>query len=210
MIKFENTYVFGFEGAIKGMRLPMKSKSDSDEVRGQFKIGEKDLKLAKRLAQAGPDHGKFLRMIHVQTTITAPAYWVAEHDTYKVATTRNSESFMHKGVSSGFVLEQFDTGIHSDLGEFGLEVSDAWVHVLNTLNELRRKYNKTKDERYFQMIRKLLPSGWLITYEWDANYATLRNIYHQRKNHRLPEWQEFCTWIEGLPYSELITEANND
>ena len=64
---------------------------------------------------------------------------------------------------------------------------------------------QTKEEAYFQAIRKLLPSGWLIKYKWDANYAVLRNIYHQRRYHRLPEWHEFCNWIEMLPHSEWIT-----
>ena len=70
-------------------------------------IGKSDLKLMHTLAKAGPDHGKFLRMINVTCDIVAPIYWVAEHDTYKVATVRNSCSFMHTGVNKAFTKDDF-------------------------------------------------------------------------------------------------------
>ena len=70
-------------------------------------LGKNDLDLLKRLSKAGNDHGKFMRMISVTMDITAPLYWVAEHDTYKVGTTRNSCSFMHKGVSKPFSIDDF-------------------------------------------------------------------------------------------------------
>lgn len=186
----------------------MDSKSDSPFL-GLFPdaMGESDKRLSFTLANAGPDHGKFLRMIHVQTTITAPAYWVAEHDTYKVGTVRNSGSFMHTGVRNGFTLDGFDTGLGLVIDDPSCDkaVQQCWISVLKTLNGLRDIYLETKDEKYFRLIRKLLPSGWLIRYKWDANYQVLRTIYHQRKNHRLPEWHLFCKWIESLPCSWLIT-----
>lgn len=77
-MKFDNTEVFGFEAALRGMRNPKNSwdRSDSynDNVLG-FVIGEKDMKLAQSLIQGGPVHSKFLRYIHVQVDITAPLYW---------------------------------------------------------------------------------------------------------------------------------------
>ena len=238
MIKFEDTSVWGFEGAIKGMRLPMKSESDSgicipeskfcDRCRhlgnedyetgvadcnhpsgypdGSFVLGIKDEDLAKRLAKAGPDHRKYLRMIHVQTTITAPVYWVAEHDTYKIGTVRNSESFMHKGASQKFSLERFSyTEPPFVKPIYNCLYKETWDAVLTVLTELQAAYRVTNDEKYFQALRQLLPSGWLVTYVWDANYEVLANIYRQRENHRLPEWHTFCSWIKTLPYSELIT-----
>ena len=122
MIKIEKTEVFGWEAAIRGMRSPMNSwdKSDSEwthfpkwrmiaqnDSELSFVIGKNDLKLMKSLSKAGNDHGKFLRMINVTCDITAPLYWVAEHDTYKVGTVRNSCSFMHKGVSKPFEINDF-------------------------------------------------------------------------------------------------------
>ena len=114
MIKIENTEVVGIEPAIRGMRNPLNSwdKSDSQYIylngfRAGYDIGENDLSLMKKLGNAGNDHGKFLRMITVYCDITAPLYWIAEHDTYKVGTTRNSCSFMHKGVSKKFEITDF-------------------------------------------------------------------------------------------------------
>lgn len=411
MIKIENTEVVGWKHAIRGARNPMNSwdKSDSDFTdRGSWYpfIGENDLDLMKRLVNAGTDHSKFMRMITVYADITAPAYWVAEHDTYKVSTVRNSCSFMHKGVSKPFEITDFsvaDERIYQVLSpiqskhyqltypyetneyreyvaqngrkykvfsngrvfrcEFtytdnygtgrtrkfeecevkpsetasgyyeihiggrsgekwllhrlvahvwndnpelretvnhkngnkgdnsaenlewlclsdnikegfacglydnnklhcnyikwkrghktatpdikarvvsdhfkGLtpsEISDKynlpkkyinnaifcpkcedsdlfcqcyiWETIIDNLNCLRQEYLDTKDEAIFQAIRQLLPQGYNIRYTWSANYQVLRNIYHSRKNHRLPEWHTFCEWIETLPYSELIT-----
>ena len=109
MIKIENTEVIGWEHAIRGMRNPLNSwsKSDSWQSEKEFIIGENDLNLMKKLRNAGTDHRKFMRMITVYADITAPLYWVAEHDTYKVGTVRNSCSFMHKGVSKPFEIRDF-------------------------------------------------------------------------------------------------------
>lgn len=207
MIKIENTEVFGWSAAVRGMRNPKLSydKSDSYFVRGcdegcGFLLGGNDKKLAQTLADAGSDHGKFLRMITVTCDITAPTYWIAEHDTYKVGTVRNSCSFMHKGVSRPFSLSDFS---------FNKDDTEIMTIIVNKLNALRNEYleagNSAMKDAIFFRIRQLLPSGYNQRYTWQANYAVLRNIYHARKNHRLPEWHDFCAWIESLPYSELIT-----
>lgn len=89
-MKFENTRVFNFEGAIRGMRNPKESwdKSDSGDVvmnledvsfgylpNIEYALGENDLKLAQRLIRAGSEHRKFMRQIIVSVDITAPLYW---------------------------------------------------------------------------------------------------------------------------------------
>lgn len=134
MIKFENTEVYGWEAAIRGMRNPMNSwaKSDSsyckilDELTKEnqnwrctgcknefvgrpncYIIGENDYDLMMRLRNAGTDHRKFMRMIAVTVDITAPMYWWKEFDTYKVGTVRNSTSTMHKIHAKEFTLEDF-------------------------------------------------------------------------------------------------------
>ena len=120
MIKIENTEVFGFDAAIRGMRNPKNSwaKSDSfwehienpqtmNTAKFQFHLGEADFDLMKRLASACNDHGKFMRMINVTCDITAPTFWVAELDTYKVGTVRNSCSLQHKGASKPFTIRDF-------------------------------------------------------------------------------------------------------
>lgn len=200
MIKFENTEVFNFEGALRGMRNPLQShaKSDSKWVyenirdNGYYVIGPNDLDLAKRLIKGGSEHRKFLRQIFVSVDMTAPLYLWAEIDTYKVNTVRNSTSFMHKGVSRLFSKEDFQ--------EMNNDVTDV---VIEELNNLRNKYLETKDYQYFVEIRKLLPSSYLYKSTWTANYEVVWNMYNQRcvHPHRLKEWNtDFKNWCEYLPY----------
>ena len=218
MIKIADTEVVGWEHAIRGMRNPMNSweKSDSGychplkkcycdcnrhecEVCDHFNVGPNDLGLMKRLCRAGTDHRKFMRMIVVYVDICAPIYWVAELDTYKVATVRNSCSFMHKGTSKEFTKDMFSW---HGLGETDPEYVDF---VLKKMNELRSKYVETKNNVVFQQLRDICPQGQNIRFTYMCNYETLANIYKSRKDHRLREWHDFCDWICSLPYSELIT-----
>lgn len=199
MLKIENVHVDNIVRAVYAARNAKNSWSRSDSLRlPDNTLGPNDLQLAKTLANAGSDHGKFLRMINVTCDIIAPMYWVAEHDTYKVGTVRNSCSFMHKGVSKQFELADFTI-------EHNADEERALADIVDILNCWRNKYLETKDFEYFRMIRQILPQGYNIRYTWQANYAVLKNIYHARKDHRLSEWHEFCAWIETLPYAkELI------
>lgn len=167
-----------------------------------FVIGDNDLSLMKRLTKAGADHRKFLRMINVTMDISAPTYWWAEFDTYKVGTVRNSCSFMHKGTSNPFCIDDFSCCV-SDIDDT-MQLSATWQNLLNTLNKLREKYLETKDKTIFQEIRNLLPSGYMQRSTVQLNYEVLLNMYKSRKNHRLQEWRDFCDWIETLPYFKEI------
>jgi hypothetical protein len=213
MIKIENTHIDNIARAVYSARNAMNSWDKSDSDIENDVLGEKDLALAKKLIKAGTDHSKFMRMINVTCDITAPLYWIAEHDTYKVGTTRNSCSFMHKGLARPFEFEDFSFCIYDiadytlDEGEKGLMERYIYRSIIEALNELRAKYIIGKDEDIFALIRQLLPSGYNQRYTWQANYQVLRNIYHARRFHRLQEWKDFCSWIETLPYSELITEV---
>jgi hypothetical protein len=230
LIKIENIDVSGWEAAIRGMRNPLNSWDKSDsfipcyvktkchecEVNQKcayyfedgkpYKkneiIGTNDLDLMKRLAKAGTDHRKFLRMINVTMDIIAPTYWWAEFDTYKVGTVRNSCSFMHKGTSRPFYVSDFSC-CAGDI-ENTEQVATTWQIVVNTLNELREKYLETKDKTIFQEIRNLLPSGYMQRSTVQLNYEVLLNMYKSRKNHRLQEWRDFCGWVETLPYFNEI------
>lgn len=203
MIKVENIEVSGWEAAIRGMRNPMNSWYKSDSIfnagfgSDSTILGEDDLKLMQSLVKAGTDHSKFMRMINVTMDITAPLYWISEHDTYKVGTVRNSCSFMHKGVSKPFEISDFS--INDNSQQLLIE------YTIPTLNRLRDVYIETKDDKIFESIRQILPSGYNQRYTWQANYQVCRNIYKSRRNHKLKEWKDFCNFLETLPYSELIT-----
>lgn len=200
-MKFENTKVYNFDGAIESMRMPMMSHNKSDsfyDEDGFYIIGDADMKLAQNLIKGGAEHAKYLRTIYVNTVITCPQYFAAELDTYKIGTVRNSSSLMHKGASRDFTVEDFTfDGDPLDLQP-----------IIDQVNYYRKLYVDTKDYKYFRMMRQILPMGYNYTFSFSTNYAQLRNMYIQRvKNpHRLKEWTEdFANWLKTLPYSkELI------
>ena len=215
MIKIENIEVFNFEGAFRGLRNPMNSwnKSDSyiDALTNKYIVGENDLKLAQRMIGAGTDESKFMRQIFVSMDITAPLYWWKEADTYKIATVSNSCSTMHKITSSEITEENYSFDPEPDKPLTDLPTDD-YVRILDIKNRavadaewLRKKYNETKDKRYWRLLVQINPDGWLQKITWTGNYQNLRNMYFARKNHKLIEWIQFCQIIEQLPYSkELI------
>ena len=118
MIKFETNDVWGFEWAFKGMRNPMNSWDKSDSNWLFQEIGENDLALARKLINAGSEHRKFLRQIYVSVDITAPMFWWAEYDTYKVGTVRNSCSKMHKIHVKPFEYDDFSHEGIDECGDF--------------------------------------------------------------------------------------------
>ncbi len=215
MLKIEHTDVYGWEAAIRGARNPMNSwdKSDSywthienpqtlNTANFQFFVGENDLKLLKSLSSAGPDHGKFLRFITVSLDITAPLYWWKEFDTYKVGTVANSCSTMHKIHAKEFTLDDFSRE-HLD----GASEDRILTPAINWLNEFREEYLRTGTKFYWWQLIQILPSSYNQRRTVLLNYAVLRAMYHARKHHKLDEWRNFCSWVETLPYSELITDG---
>lgn len=142
-MKFENTEVWGFEHALRGMRNPKESWDRSDSHYGCWEygtyecdcdgcgkgidradnctnynkyyiIGENDLKLAQHLIKAGSEHRKFMRQIFVSVDITAPLYWWKEFDTYKVGTVANSTSTMHKLATTPITIDCFEIDDYDD------------------------------------------------------------------------------------------------
>ena len=217
MIKVENIEIFGLDGAMRGMRNPLNSwdKADTTVYQGHDKefvnIGVNDLNLATRLIKAGTEHRKFLRMIHVQMDVTAPLYWWKEADTYKIGTTANSCSTMHKIAAKEFTLDDFSHDhLFNDAVVYNGYVSTSVLEcVIGALNEFRNLYLETKDKRYWWQMIQLLPSSYNQRRTWDMSMETLLSILHQRKNHKLDEWNEFrdiC--LEQVPYLKEFYEAS--
>ena len=214
MIKIENTEVVGWEHAIRGARNPMNSWDRSDSHRGSwieehtdFVVGENDLILMKKLAKAGTDHSKYLRMLVVYCDIVAPRYWWCEFDTYKVGTVRNSCSTMHKIHAKEFTLDDFSTEHMESISMESLESVIDGMNYYRLCHIDAKNQNETAWAKHYwwQMIQ-LLPQSYNQRSTVMLNYQVLRNMYHSRKNHKLDEWRTFCEWIESLPYAELITE----
>ena len=179
-------------------------------------IGPNDMDLARRLISGGTEHRKFLRQIMVSVDITAPLFWWKEFDTYKVGTTANSTSTMHKLASTPITKECFEIGDYCpDLVYFTHDgdsltdytISDIASNIIEDMEALRQKYNETGDKRYWKELIRWLPNGWLQTRTVTMNYENLRAMYHQREYHKLSEWHAFCDWVKTLPYAqELIID----
>lgn len=220
-MKFENTDVFNFEGAFRGLRNPKNSWSRSDSYQSDFTndgkngfvIGENDIKLAQTLIKAGNEHRKFMRQIFVSVDITAPLYWWKEFDTYKVGTVANSTSTMHKLATTPITLDCFETDDYDrnlsltdnpDDDELD-NISTFEEDIIYVLENLRQKYLETKDKRYWKELVRWLPESWLQKRTITMNYENVRNMYFQRRYHKLTEWSEsFIKWVESLPYAEEL------
>lgn len=197
---------------IYGMRNPMNSwdKCDSAEVAvlyasTEFRIGEADMDLMKRLARAGSDHRKFLRMLPVWMDVTAPLYWWKEFETYKIGTVSNSCSTMHRIHTKSFSREDFSC---ERMSPVALECLDGTIQILE---DRRVKYNETKEVAYWDDIIQLLPSSYNQKRTLCLNYEVLWAICQARKNHKLPEWRELCDTIaREIPYFKKIFEIGSE
>lgn len=226
-MKFRDTKVFNFQGAIRGMRNPLKSWNKSDSSFGykhiddttaenavvfnespsngicEFaEIGEADLKLMQSLLKAGSEHAKFMRQITVSVDITAPRYFWSEFDTYHF-NTKNSESTMHK------LLQDRKPLTIDDFELSGNEIEKQGIlYFINLIEKLKQHYVVASPEEKNKLIRAakiVLPEGFLQKRTVTTTYAELRNMFFQRKNHRLPEWKIFFVkWIKSLPYAEEL------
>ena len=232
MIEITHVETFGFEAAIRGMRNPYMShdKSDSrkcfnggenagwwckncphdsncgfeDTTYEGYSIGKTDMELAKKLVKAGPEHRKFLRMIHVQCDVTAPRYFWQEMSTYKHVEA-NSSSTMHLITKRHLKTDDFSFN--------GSYIVSKDLQMIDSLNKYIDAYNDAdKDwikESIFRSIKMLLPEGFNQLRTIDTNYEALLSIYHQRRNHRLTEWKTFCQWIAELPYMGEFLEVKD-
>lgn len=222
-MKFENTEVFNFEGALRGMRNPLESwdKSDTGYKNSgsqrdpdiKYVIGKNDLALAQRLIKAGSEHRKFMRQIFVCVDITAPLYWWKEFDTYKVGTVANSTSTMHKLASTPITMDCFEMDdynnvqlhCHPRLGTF--VTSQIWESLIEGCEKLRIAYNETKDKHYWKELIRLLPESWLQKRTVTFDYENLLAICSkgQRRFHKLTEWSKtFIDWARELPYAQEL------
>lgn len=207
MIEIKTIGVWGFEGSLRGCRMPYESfdKDDSfHEKNGNWHFGQKNMELAKKLIKGGSEHRKFMRMIHVQAEVRAPRYWWAEMDKYKWVEA-NSSSTMHLITKRELKVSDFSTSLYSTLT---LET------IIGFINKMIDRHNyeedkETKDE-LFIAIKQLLPDSYNQLRMIDTNYECLLSIYHQRRNHRLTEWSGpngFCEWVESLPYMKEFINA---
>lgn len=131
-------------------------------------------------------HNKFLESIQIWLDVTAPRYFWSEADTYRIGSTKQSDSTMHTLLKTPFTQNMFAYDVPSSILEY-----------LETLRQ----------EKEFKRLKALLPEGFLQRRIWNINYKTLRNIITQRQNHRLDEWKKFCEYMyESVQYPEYIRD----
>ena len=211
MIRVEYVEVFNFEGAIRGLRNPMNSwdKSDSEWrvytpeyphlSEAKYEIGKNDLNLMRTLYNAGSEHRKYLRQIFVSMDIIAPLYWWKEFDTYKIGTTADSCSTMHKIHAKEFELDDFS---HEHLSED--VIRNPLNATINCLNFFRELYLQHKDkDDWWQMIQ-LLPSSYNQRRTVTFTYENVVTMIRQRTGHKLDEWNDFVSILKSLPYVQEI------
>lgn len=211
MIRFDNLDVYNWHNANRGMRNSWESwdKIDSGYVgfdgystledHGVWDYGPDDLGLALRLAKAGSDHAKFRRQILVGVDIIAGNEWWKEFDTYKIGTTANSTSMMHKMGARLLTMSDFSFDDQND--------PYALAAVTNVNAVIQRWWDEGKKvgTPTWRLMQKIVPMGFVYRRTVTLNYEVLSNMYRSRRKHRLHEWRDFCAWVEGLPYSALIT-----
>ena len=231
MILVTDIDVWGFQHAIRGMRNPMNSweKSDTrwcddwecdpdgtcqfrtehgcDGSPGGCVLGDADSGLMHRLFKAGTEHRKYMRQIFVSMDIIAPLYWWKEFDTYKVGTTANSCSTMHKIMSKEFVLDDFSHDRVSDPD------AAAWfMDTVNLLNQIRNSYLEAegdkKKKRLWYTLIQMLPSSYNQRRTVTMNYENAAAMIRQRTGHKLDEWRVFVDQLKALPHMDTIINGD--
>lgn len=180
-----NVEVYGLKESIKASKYPMSTDIS--------KLNDELTPMAKNLAQCkkGEAHDNWLNGVVVQFDLTFTVKAWTEAERYHFLDFVSSQSTMHR-------IAKFDLDI--------VYISYTDPRIIEIMKELVADYNADPTpEKYLHLLYSN-PCGMKLTARMTTNYRQLKTIYSQRKTHRLPEWREFCAWIETLPYAELITE----
>lgn len=211
-MKLEKIQTYNWEGALRGMRNPLKSwgKIDSDfiTIQGVEKpeLGKNDHELCMKLIKGGSVHRKFLRQIFISFDLTAPEYWWKEYETYQIGTTENSTSTMFTLMKRDLTIEdfEFDNGV-------GFQMFESIIKEINIALTEYRKPGGFEDIklRLWRYIIQILPMSFLYTRTCTMNYEVLAGMWKWRKNHKLKEWHYFLEeLLKEIPYPEFITGEN--
>lgn len=192
-MRYKLLYCHGFDESVLGMMLSYGKTSFDD-----FGTDVRDIwRLARQLAPMDGGHNKFLEQIQYWILIEAPLFFWKQFDTYRVGISKSSESTMHKSWKNGLTESDFETPIFKDTLD----------RMNDTIREYQSELTTPERKKYLeQLIYGNMPDGYLQTRLVNVNAKCLRNMYFQRRNHKLKQWRDFCAWIKNeLPYRDLIT-----
>lgn len=181
--------VYGLDESIRRAKYPM--ATELSHLNSKVTNGV----LALAQCEKGTGHDNWLNGVIVQFDLTYTVKAWTEAERYHFLDFISSQSTMHR-------IAQFDLDRQYD------EHTDK--RVIEIIKELAATYNRTRDPEDYLRLLMSNPCGFRLTAGMTTNYRQLKTIYAQRRNHRLPEWREFCRWIEMLPMAVLITGKDGD
>ena len=193
-MRVENVKVYGLEESIRRAKFPMSVDVDSlnhDVTQGIITLGK---------SSVGSGHDNFLNGIVVQFDLTfSNKAWI-EAERYHFFDFVSSQSTMHR-ITQFKLKDQCNKYVDPriiDIVQDKIKEYNRLLKLEPQNEEARKSIARQKEELYLEILYNI-PSGFELTAGMTTNYRQLKTIYHQRKNHRLPEWREFCAWIETLP-----------
>ena len=186
MAVISNFHIYGLDNAVRGSKFPM----ITDVENATPVITPTVHKLAK--SERGSGHDQFLTGIIMQFDLTFTVKAWTEAERYHFFDFISSQSTMHR-ISKFELDKQYS------------EYTDK--RIIKIMNELKNKYNKTGNPEDYLRLLYSNPCGFKLTAAMTTNFRQLKTIYYQRKNHRLPEWREFCKQLEEiLVFNELVLQ----
>jgi hypothetical protein len=192
-MKIENVKIYDLEESILASGYPMQTEIQIHE------LNEKDLRRASKLSGLAttdnPAHGQFLTGIRVAFDLTfSNKAWV-EAERYRFLEFVSSQSTMHR-ITRFNLRDQYNEYVNP-------HVVDIMVEMVAEYNAMSDSDPDAKAQKYLEILYTN-PAGFELTARLTTDYRCLKNIYKQRRDHRLPEWREFCKWVETLPYAEEL------
>ena len=214
-MKVENVKVYDLEESLVASGYPMRTDTELKDLE------EKDISRGKKLVDASKmgngAHAQFLTGIRVNFDLTCSNKMWVEAERYRFLEFVSSQSTMHRIIKFDLnkaYNEYVDPRIIEIMKEKLKAYNDYCLEISGGLIPQDQRIIEEIENKKKKMYLEILysnPSGFELTARMATNYRCLRNIYLQRKDHRLPEWREFCKWIETLPYAkELITGGENE
>ena len=199
-----NVKIYDLDECLVAAGYPMRTVAEQHPVTEQDK--NRGLNLVKATKDGNTAHSQFLTGIRVNFDLTCSNKMWVEAERYRFLEFVSSQSTMHRITK--FDLDQAYNGY---VDKRIVEIMKEKVKEYNAFIEVREaakghpeivaELNRILKEMYLEILYSN-PAGFTLTARMTTNYRCLRNIYKQRKDHRLPEWREFCKWIETLPYAE--------
>lgn len=216
-MKVENVRIYDLEESLIASGYPMRTMATQNQG-----LDEKDLKRGHNLSKAcdrgNGAHGQYLTGIRVNFDLTFTNKAWVEAERYRFLEFVSSQSTMHR-ITKFDLREQYNEYVDPRIIDIMEEKVKKYNELANKIQRIEKLEEKpvsdfwlmdAKEElklRYLEILYSN-PAGFQLTARMATNYRCLKNIYIQRKNHRLPEWREFCAWIETLPYFEELINTN--